>query len=136
MNFSKSSANLESDSWLQSFEQLYPGRNSITIPKGQFIPLLAQEVFVVCRGWVLLSTCTSNGDECILSLLRPSQPFGRPLTRLVSYNAVSLTDVVLMKVLISEIEQSPLLAQSLFRQLTQRLEQAEALLRLIHERPV
>ena len=136
MNFSESSADLESDSWIQSLEELYPGRNSITIPKGQFIPLLSQEVFVLCRGWVLLSTCSPSGDESLLSLLRPSQLFGRPLTRLVSYNAVALTDVVLIKVLILEIEHSPLLAQSLFRELTQRLQQAEALLRLVHERPV
>ena len=136
MNFPRSSTGSAFETLLLSFETQNPGHDTLKIPKGQCVELLSQDVFVVRCGWVLLTTLYHSGDQGILSLLRPSQPFGRPLTHLVSYNAVALTDVELISLSISEIEQSPLLAQSLFQELTQRLKQSEAMLSFVQMRPV
>jgi CRP-like cAMP-binding protein len=63
-------------------------------------------------------------------------PFGLPLSQLVSYEAIALTDVVLMRVHITEIEQSPQLAQSLFQALMRQLQQTERLLAIAGDRRV
>jgi CRP-like cAMP-binding protein len=136
MSFSTSTVHLVPASWQQSLEELYQGRNTSTIQKGERIRLDPHQVLIVCRGVVQLSTLCPNGDEGILGLIRPSQPFGLPLTQLDSYDAIALTEVVLMRVSILDIEQSPHLAQSLFRELMQRLKQTEALLAIANERTV
>jgi CRP-like cAMP-binding protein len=136
VSFSTSSVHSLPDCWQQSLEELYQGRNTSTIQKGQRIRLDPHQVLIVCRGMVQLSTLCPNGDEGILGLIRPSQPFGLPLTQLDSYDAIALTEVVLMQVSIQELEQSPHLAQSLFRELMQRLKQTEALLAITQERTV
>jgi CRP-like cAMP-binding protein len=136
MSFSTSTVHLVPASWQKSLESLYQGRNTSTIRKGERIRLDPHQVLIVCRGMVQLSTLRPNGDEGILGLIRPSQPFGLPLTQLDSYDAIALTEVVLMQVSILDIEQSPHLAQNLFRELMQRLKQTEALLAIAQERTV
>jgi CRP-like cAMP-binding protein len=125
-----------STDWRELLEDLYRGRNVTTIKNGQFITMLPHEVFIVCRGVVQLSTLYPNGDEGILGLICPSMPFGAPLSELTPYEAIALTDVVLMRVHIMEIEQSPRLAQSLFRELMRRLQQTEMLLAIAGYRRV
>jgi hypothetical protein len=110
-----------SDDWRQLLEDLYQGRNVTTIKSGQFITMQSHEVLIVCRGVVQLSTLYPNGDEGIIGLICPSMPFGPPLSQMTPYEAIALTDVVLMRVHIMEIEQSPRLAQSLFKELIRRL---------------
>ena len=99
----------------------------------------AEDVWVVCRGVVRLSTLYASGDEGIIGLASPSMPFGLPFTQIDPYDAIALSDVVLMRLHQMEIEQSPRLAQSLFRELSRRVQQTEALLamsgyRLIKDR--
>jgi CRP-like cAMP-binding protein len=125
-----------SNDWRQLLEDLYQGRNVTTVKSGQFITMQSNEVFIVCRGVVQLSTLYPNGDEGILGLICPSMPFGTPLSQLMPYEAIALTDVVLMRVHIMEIEQSPRLAQSLFRELMRRLQQTEMLLAIAGYRRV
>jgi CRP-like cAMP-binding protein len=125
-----------SNDWRQLLEDLYQGRNVTTVKSGQFISMQSNEVFIVCRGVVQLSTLYPNGDEGILGLICPSMPFGTPLSQLIPYEAIALTDVVLMRVHIMEIEQSPRLAQSLFRELMRRLQQTEMLLAIAGYRRV
>jgi CRP-like cAMP-binding protein len=125
-----------SNDWRQLLEDLYQGRNVTTVKSGQFITMQSNEVFIVCRGVVQLSTLYPNGDEGILGLICPSMPFGAPLSQLIPYEAIALTDVVLMRVHIMEIEQSPRLAQSLFRELMRRLQQTEMLLAIAGYRRV
>jgi CRP-like cAMP-binding protein len=125
-----------SNDWRQLLEDLYQGRNVTTVKSGQFITMQSNEVFIVCRGVVQLSTLYPNGDEGILGLICPSMPFGTPLSQLIPYEAIALTDVVLMRVHIMEIEQSPRLAQSLFRELMRRLQQTEMLLAIAGYRRV
>jgi CRP-like cAMP-binding protein len=125
-----------SNDWRQLLEDLYRGRNVSTIKGGQFIAMKPQEVLIVCRGLVQLSTLYPNGDEGLLGLVGSSMPFGAPFSQLNPYEAIALTDVVLMRVHIIEIEQSPRLAQSLFRELMRRLQQAETLLAIAGYRRV
>jgi CRP-like cAMP-binding protein len=125
-----------SNDWRQLLEDLYQGRNVTTVKSGQLITMQSNEVFIVCRGVVQLSTLYPNGDEGILGLICPSMPFGAPLSQLIPYEAIALTDVVLMRVHIMEIEQSPRLAQSLFRELMRRLQQTEMLLAIAGYRRV
>jgi CRP-like cAMP-binding protein len=125
-----------SNDWRQLLEDLYQGRNVTTVKSGQFITMQSNEVFIVCRGVVQLSTLYPNGDEGILGLICPSMPFGTPLSQLMPYEAIALTDVVLMRVHIMEIEQSPRLAQSMFRELMRRLQQTEMLLAIAGYRRV
>jgi CRP-like cAMP-binding protein len=125
-----------SDDWRQLLEDLYQGRNVTTIKSGQFITMQSHEVLIVCRGVVQLSTLYPNGDEGIIGLICPSMPFGPPLSQMTPYEAIALTDVVLMRVHIMEIEQSPRLAQSLFKELIRRLQQTEMLLAIAGYRRV
>ena len=136
MSFSTSTAHSVSDSWQQTLEELYQGCNTTTVQKGERIRLDPQQVLIVCRGWVLLNILYPNGYEGILGLIRPSQPFGLPLTQIDPYEAIALTEVVLIRVSIEDIEQSPQLAQSLFRELIQRLKETEAWLGIAKERHV
>lgn len=136
MSFSALATATVSNDWRQLLEELYQGRNVTTIKSGQFIPMQSHEVFIVCRGIVQLSTLYPNGDEGILGLICPSMPFGIPLSQLTPYEAIALTDVVLMRVHIMEIEQSPRLAQSLFKELLRRLQQTEMLLAIAGYRRV
>jgi CRP-like cAMP-binding protein len=122
--------------WRLLLEELYQGRNVTTVKCGQFISMKATDVFIVCRGVVQLSTLYPNGDEGLLGLACPSMPFGVPFSQLNPYEAIALTDVVLMRIHIMEIEQSPRLAQGLFRELTRRLQQTESLLAIAGHRRV
>jgi CRP-like cAMP-binding protein len=125
-----------SQDWRQLLEDLYRGRNVSTIKSGQFISMQAHDVLIVCRGVVQLSTLYPNGDEGLVGLVCPSMPFGMPFSQLNPYEAIALTEVVLMRVHIMEVEQSPRLAQSLFREMTRRLQQTESLLAIAGHRRV
>jgi CRP-like cAMP-binding protein len=125
-----------SQDWRQLLEDLYRGRNVSTIKSSQFISMQPHEVLIVCRGVVQLSTLYPNGDEGLLGLVCPSMPFGMPFSQLNPYEAIALTEVVLMRVHIIEVEQSPRLAQSLFREMTRRLQQTESLLAIAGYRRV
>jgi CRP-like cAMP-binding protein len=122
--------------WRLLLEELYQGRNVTTVKCGQFIAMKATDVFIVCRGVVQLSTLYPSGDEGLVGLVCPSMPFGMPFSQLNPYEAIALTDIVLMRIHIMEIEQSPRLAQGLFRELTRRLQQTEALLAIAGYRHV
>jgi CRP-like cAMP-binding protein len=109
-------------------EKLYQGRSLRSFLAGQQIPLHQQELWIVCRGVVHLSTLYPNGDEALLGLVSSSMPFGLPLSLIHPYQATALSDVDLMCLTLIEIEQSPSLAQELFHQLNRRLRQSEAML--------
>lgn len=120
----------------QLLEHLYQGRSLHPLSAGQSIPMAPHEMWVVCRGVVQLGTLYDNGDEALLGLACPSMPFGLPLTLIRPYQAIALTDVDLMRLTLAEVEQSPMLAQSIFRHITRRLQQAEAVLAMIGYRRV
>ncbi len=98
--------------------------------------MLPNQLWVVCRGVVQLGTLYDNGEEALLGLAGPSMPFGLTLTLIRPYHAIALSDVDLMRLTQAEIDQSPMLAQGLFRQLTRRLRQTEAVLAMVGYRRV
>jgi len=112
----------------QLLEKLYQGRSLRAFRAGQPVPLHPQDIWIVGRGVVQLSTLYPNGDEALLGLASPSMPFGLPLTLIHPYQATALSDVDAMSLTLAEIEQSPTLAQELFRNLGRRLRQTEAIL--------
>ena len=120
----------------QLLEELYRGRSLQPYRSGQVIRMLPDEVLIVSRGVVLLGTLYDSGDESLLGLACPSMPFGLPLALIRPYQATALTDVDLMRLKMTEVEQSPLLAQGIFRQLNRRLQQTEAILAMIGYRRV
>ncbi|MBW4658422.1 MAG: Crp/Fnr family transcriptional regulator [Drouetiella hepatica Uher 2000/2452] len=120
----------------QLLEELYQGRSLQPYRSGQTIRMLPDEIFVVCRGVVQLGTLYDTGDEALLGLACPSMPFGLPLALIRPYQAMALTDVDLMRVKMAEIQQSQMLMQGLFRHLTRRLQQTEAILAMVGYRRV
>lgn len=120
----------------QLLEELYQGRTLISFRSGDNIPLSSQDIWVVCRGVVQLSTLFPSGDEVLLGLAAPSMPFGLSLTTVDSYYATALSDVDLMRLTLTEIEQSPALIQSLWPQINRRLKQSEAIVALVGHRRV
>jgi len=117
-------------------EELYQGRNLQSFRAGQDIPLTPHEVWVVCRGVVQLGTFYDTGDEALLGLASASMPFGLPLTLIRPYHATALSDVDLMRLTWSEVEQSPMLAQGIFQHMARRLRQTEAVLAMVGYRRV
>ncbi len=129
------------DTTLQSdlrrlLEELYQGRNLHPYTAGQSIPMMSHEIWVVCRGVVQLSTLYDSGDEALLALACSSMPFGLPFTLIRPYQATALTDADLMCLSMAEVEQSPALAQGLFRHIARRLQQSEAILAMVGYRRV
>lgn len=115
----------------QLLENLYQGRSLSAFRAGQAIPMHPQEVWIVYRGVVQLSTLYQNGDEALLGLASPSMPFGLPLTLIHPYQATALSDVDLMLLSLAEIEQSATLGREIFSHLSRRLRQAEAMLAMV-----
>lgn len=115
----------------QVLEHLYQGRSLSAFRAGQAIPLNPQDVWIVYRGVVQLSTLYPNGDEALLGLAGPSMPFGLPLTLIHPYQATALSDVDLMCLSLAEIEQSDTLAREIFHHMSRRLRQAEAMLAMV-----
>lgn len=120
----------------QLLEELYKGRSLQSYKTGQAIRMLPDEILVVCRGVVQIGTLYDSGDEALLGLACPSMPFGLPLSFIRPYQAAAMTDVDLMRLSMAEVEQSAVLAQSLFKQLTRRLQQTEAVLAMVGYRRV
>ncbi len=120
----------------QLLEELYEGRSLQPYKTGQVIRMLPDEILVVYRGVVQIGTLYDSGDEALLGLVCPLMPFGLPLSFIRPYQAAAMSEVDLMRLSVSEVDQSPLLAQSLFHQLTRRLQQTEAVLAMVGYRRV
>lgn len=124
---------VSSSNWRQLLEEVYQGRQTYEFKGGYTIPLHPHDIWIVSRGVVQLRTVHCDGNETTLGLIYPEMPFGLPLTQLDPYEAVALTEVVLMRLSQTEIDQSPRLAQEILCQLNRRLQQTEALLALSNQ---
>ncbi|NJK62646.1 MAG: Crp/Fnr family transcriptional regulator [Synechococcaceae cyanobacterium SM2_3_1] len=120
----------------QLLEDLYRERTLHPYTMGQQIPLYPEEWVIVCRGVVQLSTFYPNGNEAVLGFAGPSMPLGFPLTALNPYQATAMTDVDILRLAASELENSQELARGLVKHLIRRLRQTEALLALSGRRRV
>lgn len=120
----------------QLFEEVCRGRPTYKFKGGLYIPLYPSDIWMIRQGVVQLSTVHCDGEEAILGLVYPDMPFGLPLTQVDPHEAIALSNVELIRISQTELEQSPLLAQGILRQLNRRLQQTEALLSLINQRLV
>ena len=114
--------------WRKLLDELYHDRKLWCFKRGDSIPMNQEDVWVVYKGVVQLSTLYSSGDEGIVGLASPCMPFGRPFTQVDPYEATALSECTLLRLHQAELEQSPRLSQNLFRELTRRIQQTEALL--------
>jgi CRP-like cAMP-binding protein len=96
--------------------------------RGEVIPSNPQAIWLVTEGVVKLTTLSERGEEMIVGLVGESMVFGASLTSLQTYQAIALSEVKLVTIPISEVMQSPKLAQVLLASLKQRLQQTERLL--------
>lgn len=104
--------------------------------RGQEIPLEANKIWIVLRGVVLLNTLHPSGDEALLGLAVPSMPLGAPLTQVMPYNAVTLSDAELLLLTLDDLHRSPTIQQALNQQLIRRLQQSESMTALLGLRRV
>lgn len=96
--------------------------------KGETIPFERQAIWLVAEGVVKLTTLSERGEETLVGLVGDAMVFGSHLTALQTYQATAVSDVKLALIPLSEVFQSPQLAQTLLSSLTQRLQQTESLL--------
>ena len=92
-------------------EELYRERKLYSYYSGASIPIEPEEIWVVCRGVVQISTLLyPSGDEVLLGLATASMPFGAPLSSLGSYHATALSNVVFSKRILSSLGPFPALS--------------------------
>jgi CRP-like cAMP-binding protein len=119
------------DSFRQLLEASYQRRSLVHLSAGSSVPLLKKNVWLVVRGMVSLSTISFQGDELLVGLAGPNEPFGEPLSNLEAYQARALTDCDLLCLTCAEIAEAPHLAVALLQGLGSRYRQSEALLALL-----
>lgn len=103
-------------------------RPLVQYSKGDSVPLEPHIVWLITDGVIKITTLSERGEEMLVGLLGEPMVFGSSLTALQAYQAIALSDVKLAAIPLSEIAQSPQLAQALLRSLKQRLQQTESLL--------
>ena len=117
-------------------EGSYQKNNVVHVTSGSLIPLLKNSVWFVVRGMVKLGAVSVHGDELVLGLVGPNEPFGAAFTNVEAYDAVALMDCDLLCCNLAEVEQSPQMALALAKAMTARYRQAESMLALLGLRRV
>lgn len=125
-----------SDGLRELLESSYQKRHLVHLSTGSSVPLLKNTIWLVVRGMVKLGAVSIHGDELLLGLAGPNEPFGDPLTNVEAYEAITLCDTDLLCLSCAEIEQSPHLAMALMQAVASRYRQAESLLALLGLRRV
>ena len=114
-----------------SLEETYQRRDLVHLSAGSKVPLLRNHVWLVARGMVKLSCITEQGDDLLLALAGPNEPFGEPFTNIDLYEATTLCDTDLLCVSLEEIQATPHLAVTLVTAMASRMRQSEALIALL-----
>ncbi|MCT7988013.1 PAS domain-containing protein [Laspinema olomoucense] len=110
-------------------EDLLCDRPRHTFSKGENIPLQPDALWLVCKGWVKLSTLTESNGEVMMGIVGPGIPFCRTLTVLPIYQVTALSQTVeLTAIPHQEMAQASHLTQVIAEGVNQRLHQAELLL--------
>ena len=117
-------------------ESNFQTRNLIPMAAGSPVPLLKDHVWLVIRGMTKLVTSYMSGDEALLGLVGPNEPFGAPLSTVEPYEAVTLADSDLLCLHWDELLEDPAMARAMFLAMARRYRQAEALLGLMGMRRV
>jgi len=114
-----------------SLEETYQRRDLVHLAAGSRVPLLRQHIWLVSRGMVKLSCITEQGEDLVLGLAGPDEPFGEPLTNIDLYEAITLCDCDLLCIPLDEVDATPHLAVTLVRAMASRMRQSEALISLL-----
>ena len=113
----------------QDSEDLFCDRTRHSFSKGENIPLQPDALWLICKGWVKLSTLTENNGEVLMGIAGQGIPFCRTLTALPIYQVTALSQTVeLIAISHREIAQSSYLTQLIAEGVTQRLQQSELFL--------
>jgi CRP-like cAMP-binding protein len=117
-------------------EASYRKRNLVHLAAGSSVPLLRDHLWFVVRGMVKLGALTIHGDELMLGLAGPNEPFGDPLVGVEAHQATTLCASDLLCFSLAEIRREPDLAVALLEAISQRHRQSQALLALLGLRRV
>ena len=131
MVFTPGRATPRFEGFREHLEASYQNSNLIHLGAGSSVPLLRNNVWVVVRGMVKLSAISLQGDELLLGLVGPNEPFGDPLSQVEAYEALTLVDTDLLCFSCEAISSDPQLAVGLLQSVAQRYRQSEALLALL-----
>ncbi|MBW4529050.1 MAG: Crp/Fnr family transcriptional regulator [Aphanothece saxicola GSE-SYN-MK-01-06B] len=131
MVFTPSRESGSKDGFRDLLEANYQKRSLVHVSAGSNVPLLKNNVWLVVRGMVKLSAITIHGDDMLLGLAGPNEPFGDPLNGVEAYAATTLVDTDLLCLSCSEIRQDGALAVAMLEALGLRIHQSQALLALM-----
>ena len=124
-----------SSEFLGDLENSYR-RRSIHFDSGVKVPLLPDHIWIVVRGIVKLSCLNEQGDDVLLAIAGPNEPFGDPLTHLDLYEVTPLDHCDLLGLSIQEATATLHLNINLMEALMQRTRQSESLIALLGLRGV
>lgn len=140
MVFSPSREAPDRDEYRDEFRQLletsYQKRSLVHLSAGSSVPLLKGNLWLVVRGVVRLGAITIHGDELLLGLAGPNEPFGEPLASVDAFEARTLSEVDLLCLSCSEIRRDPALSLAMLQAITQRHRQSQSMLALMGLRRV
>jgi len=131
MVFTPARESSQTPSFVELLEASYEKRSLVHLPAGSRVPLLKKSVWLVIRGMVKLSAISVQGDELLLGLAGPNEPFGDPLSNVEVYEATTLCESDLLCLTCDEIAASPHLAMALLQGMGVRYRQSEAMLGLL-----
>ena len=125
-----------SDAFREFLETSFRKRNLVQLACGSQVPLLRHSIWLVVRGMVKLGALTIHGDELLLGLAGPNEPFGEPLTDVEAFEARTLCDTDLLCLSMEEVRANPTLSLALLEAVSRRYRQSQALLALMGLRRV
>ena len=113
-------------------ENSYDNRNVVHVTAGSFVPLLKNSVWFVIRGMICEDrvSLSVHGDELVLGLVGPNEPFGAAFTNVEAYEAVALTDCDLLCCNLAELRAVSSVTLGLAKAMAARYRQAESLLKI------
>lgn len=119
-----------------ALEASFRKRHLVHLAAGSSVPLLRDHLWLVVRGMVKLGALTVHGDELLLGLAGPNEPFGDPLVGVEAHHATTLSASDLLCFSLAELRTEPELAAALLEAVSQRHRQSQALLALLGLRRV
>ncbi len=119
------------DNFRDLLETSFEKRSLVHLSAGSSVPLLKRSVWMVIRGMVKLSAISLQGDELLLGLAGPNEPFGEPLSNVQAYEARTVNASDLLCLSCEELASSPDLAIALLQGMAARYRQSEAMLSLL-----
>jgi len=120
----------------QLLENSFHNHDLVTLAPGSPVPLLKGHIWLVVRGMTKLVTSSMNGDEALLGLVGPGEPFGEPLSQVDPYEAITLSQCDLLCLRWDQLTSNPSLSRGMLLATAKRYRQVEALLALMGQRRV